>query len=68
MQTVASLPDTTWVDLYHRYVQPWRDDPRMKKTRVGNWIVFGFIMIGLCASGYIMYTGVSEAKEPEVSD
>jgi len=38
----------------------------MKKTKVGNWITFGFIMIGVVASGYIMYTGVQEAKIPDV--
>jgi beta-glucanase (GH16 family) len=37
----------------------------MKKTKVGNWITLGFIVIGLCLSGYIMYTGVQEAQIPE---
>ncbi|KAF1943496.1 gram-negative bacteria-binding protein 1 precursor [Clathrospora elynae] len=45
--------------------QPWVTDPRMKRTRVGNWIVFGFIVVGTIISGYIMYTGVSEAKLPD---
>jgi len=45
--------------------QPWVDDPRMKKTKVGNWITLGFIIIGFCVSGYIMYTGVQEAQIPE---
>lgn len=38
----------------------------MKKTKVGNWITFGFIVIGICVSGYIMYTGVQEAQIPDV--
>ena len=37
----------------------------MKKTKVGNWITLGFIIIGFCVSGYIMYTGVQEAQIPE---
>ncbi|KAK1908238.1 hypothetical protein P3342_013558 [Pyrenophora teres f. teres] len=45
--------------------QPWVTDPRMKKTKVGNWITFGFIMIGVVVSGYIMYTGVQEAQIPD---
>jgi beta-glucanase (GH16 family) len=36
----------------------------MNRTKIGNWIVLGFITIGLCASGYIMYTGVQEASIP----
>jgi hypothetical protein len=36
----------------------------MKKTRVGNWITFGFIVVGIAVSGYIMYTGVQEAQIP----
>jgi hypothetical protein len=42
-------------DRSYRREQPWVDDPRMKKTRVGNWITFGFIVLGIVASGYIMY-------------
>ncbi|RYN30502.1 hypothetical protein AA0112_g6665 [Alternaria arborescens] len=45
--------------------QPWVDDPRMKKTKVGNWITFGFVFIGFAVSGYIMYTGVQEAQIPD---
>ncbi|KAL1794873.1 hypothetical protein ACET3X_006689 [Alternaria dauci] len=45
--------------------QPWTDDPRMKKTKVGNWITLGFIFVGFAVSGYIMYTGVQEAQIPE---
>jgi len=44
---------------------PWKDDPRMKKTKVGNWITLGLIFIGFAVSGYIMYTGVQEAHLPD---
>lgn len=37
----------------------------MKKIRISNWIVLGFIVLGFCASGYIMYTGVADAKMPD---
>jgi hypothetical protein len=40
----------------------------MNRTKIGNWIVLGFITIGLCVSGYIMYTGVQEASIPPVSN
>lgn len=54
-------------DLSHRREHPWVDDPRMKKTKVGNWITGVCIFIGFAVSGYIMYTGVQEAKLPDVS-
>jgi hypothetical protein len=38
----------------------------MKKTKVGNWITLGFIIVGFAVSGYIMYTGVQEAQIPDV--
>jgi hypothetical protein len=38
------------------YAQPWRDDPRLKKTRINNWIVRGFIIAGVALSGFICYT------------
>lgn len=38
------------------YDQPWRDDPRMKKTRINNWIVRGFIFVGIALSGFVCYT------------
>ncbi|KAH9863832.1 hypothetical protein J1614_009764 [Plenodomus biglobosus] len=47
------------------YVQSWAGDPRMKRTKVGNWIVLGFITIGLLLSGYIVYTGAADAKLPD---
>lgn len=38
----------------------------MKRTKISNWIVLGFIVIGILGSGYIMYTGVEEARIPPV--
>jgi hypothetical protein len=49
-----------------RYATPWVDDKRLKKTKIGNWIVLGFMAAGLVISGYIMYTGVQEATIPAV--
>jgi hypothetical protein len=55
-----------WLTLVHSYEKPWVDDKRMQRTKIGNWIVMGFIMIGLLASGYIMFTGAQAAKIPAV--
>lgn len=38
----------------------------MQRTKTGNWIVWAFIAVGICASGYIMYTGVQGATLPPV--
>jgi hypothetical protein len=38
----------------------------MKRTRIGNWIVLGFITVGVVISGYIMFLGAQEAKIPAV--
>ncbi|KAH4291897.1 hypothetical protein HBI81_173480 [Parastagonospora nodorum] len=46
------------------YVQPWADDKRMNRTKIGNYIVWGFIALGLVASGYIIYLGTKEASIP----
>lgn len=48
------------------YPQPWADNKRMNRTKIGNWIVIGFLVIGFGISGYIMYTGVAEATIPAV--
>lgn len=42
------------------YVQPWRADKRMKRTRYNNIIVWVFVLIGIALSGYIRYTGSLE--------
>ena len=52
-------------DQHSRRELPWKDDPRIKRTKIGNWITLTCIVIGLGLSGYIAYTGVSEAKVPE---
>ncbi|KAF2099299.1 glycosyl hydrolase [Rhizodiscina lignyota] len=38
------------------YERPWTQDPRMKKTRMNNWIVRIFIIIGVALSAFICYT------------
>jgi hypothetical protein len=49
-----------------RYIKPWIDDKRLKRTKIGNWIVLGFIAVGVVLSGYIMFTGAQEAQTPAV--
>lgn len=51
----------------YRYVQPWIDDKRLMRTRIGNWIILGLFALGVCLSAYIMYTGAVAARVPDVS-
>lgn len=50
----------------YRFVQPWAGDKRLKRTRYGNMIVYGFIVIGLCICGYLTYDGAKAAKNGDV--
>ncbi|KAA8646656.1 uncharacterized protein ATNIH1004_005331 [Aspergillus tanneri] len=38
------------------YEQPWKDDPRLYRTRCGNYIIWGCIAVGIVLSGYINYS------------
>lgn len=40
------------------YERPWLNDKRLKRSRVGNYIIWGFIVAGIGLSGYINYTAV----------
>jgi hypothetical protein len=64
---IGSFIPSPQSDESHRYVKPWADDKRMGRTKVGNWIVMGFLAVAFILSGYIMYTGAQEATIPAVS-
>jgi hypothetical protein len=49
------------------YEQPWRDDPRMKRTRINNWIVRGFMLIGVLVSAYICFSATKTVGKHPVS-
>lgn len=51
-----------------RYQQPWVDDKRLKRTKINNYIVYGFIVAGLAVCGYLGYDGANAAKTGDVSN
>jgi hypothetical protein len=48
------------------YERPWLNDKRLKKSRTGNYIIWGFIVAGLALSGYINYSTVSKIPKHSV--
>jgi hypothetical protein len=49
------------------YERPWVNDKRLKKTRVNNYIIWGFLVAGLAVSGYIDYHVTTRVPKHSVS-
>jgi hypothetical protein len=47
------------------YQQPWSSDPRMKLTRRNNWIVYSFIVVGVCLSAFICFNDARSIAKNE---
>jgi hypothetical protein len=48
------------------YEKPWLNDKRLKKTRCGNYIIWGFIVVALMVSGYINYNSTTQVSRYDV--
>lgn len=48
------------------YERPWLGDRRLQKTRVGNYIIWGFVVLGLGLSGYINFSVTQKVSRNEV--
>lgn len=49
------------------YEKPWEHDKRLKRTRIGNYIIWGFIALGLVVSAYINFQAVKKAPGRQVN-
>lgn len=49
------------------YERPWVNDKRMKRIRVNNYIIWGFVVAGLAVSGYIDYLATTKVAKHDVS-
>jgi hypothetical protein len=49
------------------YERPWVNDKRLKRIRVNNYIIWGFIVAGLAVSGYINYHATTQVPKHSVS-
>ncbi|KAK2740536.1 hypothetical protein FQN57_006039 [Myotisia sp. PD_48] len=47
------------------YERTWLDDKRLKKTRVGKYIIWGFVVAGLALSAYINFNVTQKVKRHE---
>lgn len=52
--------------LQGEYPRPWLEDKRYNRTRVGNWIIWAFVVIGLGVSAYINYTAYAKVPKSSV--
>uniref|UniRef100_A0A093Y6A9 Beta-1,3-glucan-binding protein n=1 Tax=Talaromyces marneffei PM1 TaxID=1077442 RepID=A0A093Y6A9_TALMA len=48
------------------YERPWVNDKRLKRIRVNNYIIWGFIVAGLAVSGYINYNATTQVHKHSV--
>lgn len=49
------------------YERPWVNDKRLKRIRVNNYIIWGFLVAGLAVSGYINYHATAQVPKHSVS-
>lgn len=48
------------------YEKPWVNDKRLKRTRMGNLIIYGFIVGALLLSAWINYNATEQVGKHEV--
>lgn len=49
------------------YEKPWVNDKRLRRTRVGNYIIWGFIVLSLALSAYYNYAETLKVDKYQVS-
>lgn len=47
--------------------KPWLDDPKFNRTKHNNWVVYGWVFIGVCAAAVVAYFQVKPALPSPVS-
>lgn len=48
------------------YERPWIKDKRLQRTRVGNYIIWGFVVLALALSAYYNYAETRKVPKYEV--
>lgn len=48
------------------YEKPWLQDPKFKRTKINNYIVYGFMGLGVAAAGAVAYLEISGSLPTEV--
>lgn len=48
------------------YERPWLGDKRLKKSRVGNYIIWGFVVVGFALAAFVNFTVTQKVAQHEV--
>ena len=49
------------------YERPWIGDKRLKKSRVGNYIIWGFVVVGLALAAFVNFSVAQKVSQHEVT-
>lgn len=49
------------------YEKPWLSDPKFKRTKFNNYIIWGFILLGIGVAGAVAYLEVRGSLPQQVS-
>lgn len=49
------------------YEKPWLQDPKFKRTKVNNFVIYGFIALGVAAAAAVAYLEIRGSLPSEVS-
>lgn len=48
------------------YEKPWLQDPKFKRTKVNNYIIYGFMALGVMAAAAVAYLQIRGSLPSEV--
>lgn len=49
------------------FEKPWLKDPKFKKTKVNNWIIYGFVLLGTALAGLVAWLQIKGSLPTDVS-
>lgn len=49
------------------YEKPWLEDPKFKRTKYNNYVIYVFVFLGVCAAGVVAYFQIRPAISGPVS-
>lgn len=49
------------------YEKPWLQDPKFKRTKVNNYIIYSFMALGVAIAGAVVYFEIRGSLPTEVS-
>jgi hypothetical protein len=43
------------------YEKPWLEDPKFKRTKYNNYVIYVFVFLGVCAAGVVAFFQIRPA-------